>query len=942
MKTGTWRGRRFLALGLALLMTGTLSAGAEFSSYAEERAALTADSGAEGSGDPVSGGNHPEGSGDITEDTAADSNTPDNNIPDGVNPDAGIADGSNPDANIPDSSNPDANVPNPDVSGDDSPADDENAAAENGVPADDENHAEEKSSPEETENSKKSESKESGEAAAQSGEELPSGTCGERLAWRLEMNSSGKYTLIIEGSGNMVESYSATNQPWKEYCSAISSVSLPQGLTSIASGAFRSFSGLGYIDIPDSVTKIGSLAFANSGLKEAVISGNVAFLDTSTFNACPNMLKVKICDGVKSIGATCFMNNRALCEIEIPASVETIGKNAFRTCSALKTIYYGGTKEQWDKMIAASDATVGTAINGGNIQIKCEEEMPESVYSIKTDVETMNYNGWVITNETGGTISVSKTEAKRGDSVVVSIKANKGYKVSDFVVMYDKDTVDPFVKEYYVSDGDYKFVMPGDDVAVWVSFRSDKCGPNLTWNMSKNPDSGLYQLTIQGTGEMYYYDAIIHEPWYEMKAEIDSVSLPDGITGLCNNAFLYSTKLGEICLPDSLQSLGDLTFGCAALREVKIPASALSGYSERCFYKCLLLERVEIAEGAEKMDYGLLEGCENLKEIVIPASMSKIGDNVLNECRALRTVYYGGTKQQWKKLAASAGKANDILSSVKVICGYSVTVESDGNGTASANAARAAVGETVKLSASPSKGYRFKKWQVLSGSVKVKNNSFTMQGGAVTLRAVFERLPAAAGNGADQTGQTGTGSGENIPVMNGGAAISNVVNAAAGGLAGNGDARKRDASRGKKKTGEEKAPWFNTGLWSSSSSSQDKAAETAVGAVSAPHVKDRKDSWALLNLLLAVCTAFVSMFLVIGSFAGKRKGYGMGNTGSIQRMSLIPAIASAAVFFLTEDMGGSMVFADRYTWMAGILAIVQGAICILAYPRSGNITDRFS
>ena len=67
---------------------------------------------------------------------------------------------------------------------------------------------------------------------------------------------------------------------------------------------------------------------------------------------------------------------------------------------------------------------------------------------------------------------------------------------------------------------------------------------------------------------------------------------------------------------------------------------------------------------------------------------------------------------------------------------YTVTVETDGNGTASADPVSAAKGETVTLTATPDTGYHFKEWQ--SSDVTVSGNTFTMPEKDVTVMAIFE------------------------------------------------------------------------------------------------------------------------------------------------------------------------------------------------------------
>ena len=70
---------------------------------------------------------------------------------------------------------------------------------------------------------------------------------------------------------------------------------------------------------------------------------------------------------------------------------------------------------------------------------------------------------------------------------------------------------------------------------------------------------------------------------------------------------------------------------------------------------------------------------------------------------------------------------------------YAVTIETDGNGEASANPENAIVGDTVQLSATPKEGFRFKKWQVLEGDVTVVDDTFTMPAKHVKIKAIFEK-----------------------------------------------------------------------------------------------------------------------------------------------------------------------------------------------------------
>ena len=69
---------------------------------------------------------------------------------------------------------------------------------------------------------------------------------------------------------------------------------------------------------------------------------------------------------------------------------------------------------------------------------------------------------------------------------------------------------------------------------------------------------------------------------------------------------------------------------------------------------------------------------------------------------------------------------------------YTITVKTDGNGTASASHVKAVVGTEITLTATPDTGYHFKEWQVVSGGVTIKNNKFTMPDNNVEVKAIFE------------------------------------------------------------------------------------------------------------------------------------------------------------------------------------------------------------
>ena len=107
--------------------------------------------------------------------------------------------------------------------------------------------------------------------------------------------------------------------------------------------------------IPNGVTSIGSGAFRGCGnLTSVTISAGVKTIGDSAFYGCSGLTEVTIPEGVTEIGSQAFSSCSKLTTVAIPASVESIGYNAFNSCSNLTDVTYGGTQAQWDKIEKSS------------------------------------------------------------------------------------------------------------------------------------------------------------------------------------------------------------------------------------------------------------------------------------------------------------------------------------------------------------------------------------------------------------------------------------------------------------------------------------------------------------------------------------------------------------------------------------------------------------
>ena len=141
-------------------------------------------------------------------------------------------------------------------------------------------------------------------------------------------------------------------------CSGLTSLTLPDGITSIGPWAFRDCSGLTSLTIPAGITSIHSLAFQYcSGLKEVRICINDN-LDTYLTKGHPyipvgykyidcdikyyindkEITSIEIPSNVTTLGDYVFQGRRGLTSLNLPAGITKIGEGAFRNCSGLTSL----------------------------------------------------------------------------------------------------------------------------------------------------------------------------------------------------------------------------------------------------------------------------------------------------------------------------------------------------------------------------------------------------------------------------------------------------------------------------------------------------------------------------------------------------------------------------------------------------------------------------
>lgn len=135
---------------------------------------------------------------------------------------------------------------------------------------------------------------------------------------------------------------------------------------------------------------------------------------------------------------------------------------------------------------------------------------------------------------------------------------------------------------------------------------------------------------------------IINGHAFEGCSSLATIELPNRVTTLGAYAFLNCTALTSIDLPRGIYSIEEKTFSdCTALKSVSFPKD-LQSIKKYAFDECSSLETVEIPGNVLAIEYNAFANC-GIKHLVLGEGISKINDNVFNNCAQLSTIQFPST-----------------------------------------------------------------------------------------------------------------------------------------------------------------------------------------------------------------------------------------------------------------------------------------------------------
>jgi hypothetical protein len=114
---------------------------------------------------------------------------------------------------------------------------------------------------------------------------------------------------------------------------------VPSSCTSIGQGAFSSCKAMQAVDIPNGT--VGVSAFTGCTALTSVTTGDgVTSIGKSAFSGCTALAEVELADSISAIGASAFSKCTSLTRVDLPESLETVDESTFANCTSLSRVTF--------------------------------------------------------------------------------------------------------------------------------------------------------------------------------------------------------------------------------------------------------------------------------------------------------------------------------------------------------------------------------------------------------------------------------------------------------------------------------------------------------------------------------------------------------------------------------------------------------------------------
>ena len=425
-----------------------------------------------------------------------------------------------------------------------------------------------------------------------------------------------------------------------EGCSSLKKVVLPEDLRNLHESTFSGCTSLEEIVLPqnEELTISGHVFENTPWLKKRQKEGEPTILngwviDGSTckgevhlsgikgiakyaFRLNHEITKVTIEEGCELISPMAFADCPALKEVSLPSQMKEIGYSAFKNCFQLRMINIPEGIENiymdtFFNCMSLTDISLPNSLKEIHCEafFNCKKLNPLEI-APKVKKDPKSF---------------SKDEELSLRKIITATTKSHSKKLDSERGMYAS-----IEEEKYINRNDIAVAIIPEGVKVIEKSAFEGCRflkkvvlPTTLERIEENAFKSCPLLEYIVLPEQL---KVIGESAFDGCYNLKNLVLPNHLEQIGSDAFNFC-NIKNINLPQSLKEIGDSCFlGCEELRFIHWPAS-VSIIKYKMFSGCRSLEHLEIPEGITSIESFSLKGCYKIKTLQLPSTINRIEEN---------------------------------------------------------------------------------------------------------------------------------------------------------------------------------------------------------------------------------------------------------------------------------------------------------------------------
>lgn len=388
-------------------------------------------------------------------------------------------------------------------------------------------------------------------------------------------------------------------------CSFLYSIDLPENLTEISDHLFEC-SGIKSINIRPSITRIGSYAFWSSDLTSIYIPASVTSIGSEAFSFCTHLAAIEVnednpnydsrgnCNAIIRTESNCLLT--ACDKTVIPDGILTIANHAFDNCNGITSV-----------VIPASVNDIGSwafAYCGSLTEVICKAMTPP---------------------QTAKQFSFSNYDKT---TLFVPVDAVEAYRADEYWSLFSSIVGINSVNKFQ-NDG------------IWYVLTSDSTV--MATNVDDHNETVTYSgdIVIPHTvsfEDIEYRVTALNNYMFKDNKQLTGIDLRCDIEEIPLHAFKNCTALASVTIPDQVKIICHCAFeNCESLAEVRLP-SALTELRNYAFSNCKGLTGIDLPENLTYIGLETFSGCTGLTSLYIPSKVSRIDEQAFDGCKGLTSM----------------------------------------------------------------------------------------------------------------------------------------------------------------------------------------------------------------------------------------------------------------------------------------------------------------